>query len=48
MCTPWTPVIEDIAKQVLAKIVLEIEWEPKSYGFKPGRGCHDAIQQKQN
>ena len=27
---------------------LEPEWEarfePKSYGFRPGRGCHDAIQ----
>jgi RNA-directed DNA polymerase len=26
---------------------LEPEWEarfePKSYGFRPGRGCHDAI-----
>jgi RNA-directed DNA polymerase len=27
---------------------LEPEWEarfePRSYGFRPGRGCHDAIQ----
>ena len=27
---------------------LEPEWEarfePKSYGFRPGRGCHDAIE----
>ena len=27
---------------------LEPEWEarfePRSYGFRPGRGCHDAIE----
>jgi hypothetical protein len=23
---------------------LEARFEPKSYGFRPGRGCHDAIQ----
>ena len=27
---------------------MELEWEarfePKSYGFRPGRGCHDAIE----
>lgn len=42
------PTIEDRAKQMLAKIVLEPEWEakfePNSYGFRPGRSCHDAIQ----
>jgi len=41
------PVMEDRAKQALVKSVLEPEWEarfePNSYGFRPGRGCHDAI-----
>lgn len=41
------PTIEDRAKQMLAKLVLEPEWEAKfemnSYGFRPGRSCHDAI-----
>ena len=41
------PTIEDRAKQALAKLVLEPEWEAKfkgsSYGFRPGRSCHDAI-----
>ena len=39
--------IEDRAKQMLAKLALEPEWEaifePNSYGFRPGRSCHDAI-----
>jgi RNA-directed DNA polymerase len=30
------------------KNALEPEWEarfePRSYGFRPGRGCHDAIE----
>jgi len=42
------PVMEDRARQALAKMVLEPEWEakfePNSYGFRPGRSCHDAIQ----
>ncbi len=42
------PTMEDRAKQCLAKLVLEPEWEAKfkgcSYGFRPGRSCHDAIQ----
>jgi RNA-directed DNA polymerase len=42
------PVIEDRAKQALAKMALETEWEarfePNSYGFRPGRGCQDAIK----
>jgi len=33
---------------MLAKLALEPEWEarfePNSYGFRPGRSCHDAIQ----
>lgn len=41
------PTIEDRAKQALAKMALEPEWEakfePNSYGFRPGRSCHDAI-----
>ena len=39
--------IADRALQALAVNALEPEWEsrfePKSYGFRPGRGCHDAI-----
>lgn len=42
------PVIRDRAKQALVKLALEPEWEarfePNSYGFRPGRGCHDAIE----
>lgn len=42
------PVIEDRAKQALAKLALEPEWEavfePNSYGFRPGRSSHDAIE----
>ncbi|HJZ00941.1 MAG TPA: group II intron reverse transcriptase/maturase [Streptosporangiaceae bacterium] len=41
------PVIADRALQALAAAALEPEWEarfePRSYGFRPGRGCHDAI-----
>lgn len=40
------PTMYERAKQVLVKIVLEPEWEAKfegnSYGFRPGRSCHDA------
>jgi RNA-directed DNA polymerase len=43
------PTMTDRARQALAKMVLEPEWEavfePNSYGFRPGRGCHDAIEQ---
>jgi len=42
------PVMEDRARQALAKMALEPEWEakfePNSFGFRPGRSCHDAIQ----
>jgi RNA-directed DNA polymerase len=42
------PVIADRALQALAANALEPEWEarfePRSYGFRPGRGCHDAIE----
>lgn len=42
------PTIRDRAKQALAKLALEPEWEarfePNSYGFRPGRRAHDAIE----
>ena len=41
------PTMLERAKQALAKMALEPEWEarfePNSYGFRPGRCCHDAI-----
>ena len=41
------PTIKDRALQALLKNALEPEWEaqfePNSYGFRPGRSCHDAI-----
>lgn len=41
------PTITERAKQCLLKLALEPEWEavfePNSYGFRPGRSCHDAI-----
>ncbi len=41
------PVISDRARQAVVRNALEPEWEarfePRSYGFRPGRGCHDAI-----
>jgi len=41
------PVIADRALQALTVNALEPEWEarfePKSYGFRPGRSCQDAI-----
>ncbi|MEA5624841.1 reverse transcriptase domain-containing protein, partial [Nostoc sp. UHCC 0251] len=42
------PVMDDRALQALVKMALEPEWEarfePNSYGFRPGRSCHDAIK----
>jgi RNA-directed DNA polymerase len=42
------PVIADRAQQQRVRNALEPEWEArldrKQYGFRPGRGCHDAIQ----
>jgi len=42
------PIIQDRAKQALCKLALEPEWEakfePNSYGFRPGRSSHDAIE----
>jgi RNA-directed DNA polymerase len=41
------PTMLDRAKQALVKAGLEPEWEAvfeaNSYGFRPGRSCHDAI-----
>lgn len=42
------PVVIDRACQAVAKQALEPQWEAQfernSYGFRPGRGCHDAIE----
>ena len=42
------PTMTDRAKQALGKLALEPEWEakfePNSYGFRPARSCHDAIE----
>jgi len=42
------PTIADRALQAMVKNALEPCWEAQfegsSYGFRPGRGCHDAIQ----
>ena len=41
------PVLMDRCRQQRVRHALEPEWEarfePRSYGFRPGRGCHDAI-----
>jgi len=43
------PTMYDRALQAVVKSTLEPEWEavfePNSYGFRPGRSCHDAIRQ---
>jgi RNA-directed DNA polymerase len=42
------PVMEQRARQALVKLALEPEWEAQfeanSYGFRPGRSAHDAIE----
>jgi len=42
------PTMQNRAEQALAKLALEPEWEarfePNSYGFRPGRSTHDAIE----
>jgi RNA-directed DNA polymerase len=42
------PTLADRALQALVKQALEPEWEakfePNSYGFRPGRSCHDAVE----
>ncbi|QDU19751.1 reverse transcriptase N-terminal domain-containing protein [Urbifossiella limnaea] len=41
------PTILDRCRQAVVKNALEPEWEARfegsSYGFRPGRGCHDAM-----
>ena len=41
------PIINERAKHALIEMALEPEWEAKfesnSFGFRPGRSCHDAI-----
>lgn len=43
------PCLSDRVAQAMVKNALEPEWEARfeanSYGFRPGRSCHDAIQQ---
>jgi RNA-directed DNA polymerase len=42
------PTLRDRAEQTLLTLALEPDWEarfePRSYGFRPGRAAHDAIQ----
>jgi RNA-directed DNA polymerase len=42
------PVMRDRVNQARVKNALEPEWEARferrSYGFRPGRGCHDAVE----
>lgn len=42
------PTVKDRALQALFKLAIEPEWEARfeenSYGFRPGRSCHDAIE----
>jgi RNA-directed DNA polymerase len=41
------PILRDRAAQTLARLALEPEWEaqfePNSFGFRPGRSVHDAV-----
>ncbi|BAY59174.1 RNA-directed DNA polymerase (plasmid) [Leptolyngbya boryana NIES-2135] len=43
------PVLQDRVAQAMVKNALEPSWEARfeanSYGFRPGRGCHDALRQ---
>ena len=43
------PIMHDRATQALVKLAAEPEWEaqfePNSFGFRPGRSCQDALQQ---
>jgi len=42
------PCMNERARQMLVKLALEPEWEavfePNAYGFRRGRGAHDAIE----
>lgn len=46
------PTMEDRARQALAKMALEPQWEAifekNSYGFRPGKNIHDALKQIKN
>jgi RNA-directed DNA polymerase len=46
------PTIRDRALQAMVKNALEASWEAQfegsSYGFRPGRSCHDAMQRLYN
>jgi len=43
------PILKDRIAQAVIKNALEPRWEARfeanSYGFRPGRSCHDAIEQ---
>jgi len=43
------PVVKDRIVQTAVKLVIEPIFEaafrPRSYGFRPGRGCHDALRE---
>ena len=43
------PALENRVAQTIVKTALEPHWEAQfeghSYGFRPGRSCHDAIEQ---
>ncbi|MED3993008.1 reverse transcriptase domain-containing protein [Priestia aryabhattai] len=42
------PTIRDRVRQNIVKLALEPQWEakfePSSYGFRPKRNCHDAME----
>jgi RNA-directed DNA polymerase len=43
------PVVKDRIVQTAMKLVIEpifeVAFRPQSYGFRPGRGCHDALRE---
>ena len=43
------PVVKDRIVQTAVKLVIEpifeVEFQPTSYGFRPGRGCRDALRE---
>lgn len=43
------PTVEDKVVQMAVKRILQVIWEPEflacSYGFRPQRGCHDALRE---
>jgi RNA-directed DNA polymerase len=43
------PVVKDRIVQAALKLVIEpifeVEFRPGSYGFRPGRGCKDALRE---